>query len=135
MKLYSRIYELDHLFDSETEHSMLLECDVDVQRDCYSLVKNTKSIEVGEMKTFVIMNDNQLSVFNKLTTITGIKYKLTDITEDSILGNYTTENEDVKSLISSFLEENLTIDLALDKINLKGIESLSEIDIKILKQI
>lgn len=56
------------------------------------------------------------------------------VTDCSILGEYISDREDINLFISDFLEENLTVDMVLDKINLKGIDSLSDIDKNILSK-
>lgn len=133
MEIYNRLYEVCHQFDREGEHSIMLKCDADIQRECYLFNRSLNYVEIDEMKSILSMNGDQLANFNRLSNLIGIGYELNDITYDSVLGDYSCFNEEAKSFISDFLEQNLTADLVLDKINIKGIDSLSDADMKVLK--
>ena len=66
------------------------------------------------------------------------RFYLEDITDDVLSGDHTEKDyknvEDyVIELFDIYLEEFLTKDMVLDKINKFGIESLKEIDIKVLE--
>lgn len=79
-----------------------------------------------------------LSLLEKFNIL--IDYK--DITEDVLMarerGNEfieTFKEDSYKKILRRFIENNLTIDMVLDKINEQGIESLTEIDRETLKKI
>jgi hypothetical protein len=90
---------------------------------------------------FCFLNDFDLykliNIFEKYDIL--IEYK--DVTSDIILGNtnmvyYDVEifsNEYFIKLVKLFSMDNLTIDMILDKININGMDSLSEIDKNILE--
>lgn len=134
MELYTKIYEVRNLLDRETEYHIMMDCDIEVKRQCYTFHKGVKTLDIDDMSSVCILNDSQLSNLNKLMDLTGIRYALNDITDCSILGEYISDREDINLFISDFLEENLTVDMVLDKINLKGIDSLSDIDKNILSK-
>lgn len=72
----------------------------------------------------------------------GVLIESGDITEDVLMARKigkeftkTFEDQSFREILERFIEKNLTIDLILDKINEQGIESLNEIDKKILEDI
>ena len=134
MELYTKIYEVKNLLDRETEYNIMLDFDIELKRQCYIFHKGIKTLDIDDMSSVCVLNDSQLSNLNKLMDLTGIRYALNDITDCSILGEYISDREDINLFISDFLEENLTVDMVLDKINLKGIDSLSDIDKNILSK-
>jgi hypothetical protein len=78
------------------------------------------------------MNDAELSTFNKFSELLGIEYIVKDVTVDVVLGKFKTDEYITTTIINPFLEDNLSIDMILDKINIKGINGLSEVDKKVL---
>lgn len=77
-------------------------------------------------------NINLKNLFNRYEVL----IHFSDITEDVL--RQTNINRELfdgkfKVLFENFLKDNLTIDFILDKINELGVESLSNIDYKILK--
>jgi hypothetical protein len=134
IELLNRIYRFDSKYTSSEEYSMVLKLDVREQQDIYEFVKSLRGGEIKDMVSIFIMTDYEISNFNKFSELTGISYKITDITSDVILGDYDSNNHSItEEIISEFLKDNLTTDIILDKINIKGIESLSKIDLEILE--
>ena len=133
LDLYNKVYEITSLLGPVEEHHLLLKCDINTQREIFSFYKSLTIGEVNEMVSICIMNDTELSTFNKFVDLTGIKYNIKDITVDVVLGNFTTDDYITNAIINPFLEDNLTIDIILDKINIKGVIGLSEVDKKILE--
>lgn len=131
---FNRIYRFDSEYTPSEEFSMVSKLDVREQQDIYEFVKSLRGGEIEDMMSIYIMNDYEISNFNKFSELTGISYKITDITSDVILGDYDSNSDSItEEIISEFLKDNLTADIILDKINIKGIESLSKIDLEILK--
>jgi hypothetical protein len=62
----------------------------------------------------------------------GIKYHRSDISDDIVLQNITFDDDEFKELANEYIRENLTSDMVLDKINMKGIKSLTDIDKEVL---
>jgi hypothetical protein len=132
LDLYNKVYEVTSLLDSTEEHHLLLKCDIKNQRDIFNFYKSLTIGEVSEMLSICAMNDAELSTFNKFSELTGIEYIIKDVTVDVVLGNFKTDEYITNTIINPFLEDNLSIDMILDKINIKGINGLSEVDKKIL---
>lgn len=136
LDLYNKVYELTHSLDLADEHRLLLKCDINTQREIFTFHKGLSICSSLDEKISVcVMNDLDLCKFNKFVDITGINYIIKDVTLDVVLGNFETDELIINTIINPFLEDNLTIDIILDKINIKGVDGLSEIDKKILEYI
>lgn len=93
---------------------------------------------------FCIVNDYDIDDLSKLYDTLSVKVKMEDITKKVILGDdintsYRSErgfnvSREINNLIEDFYKENVTVDDILDKINLKGIKSITNIDKLILKE-
>ena len=93
---------------------------------------------------FCIVNDYDIDDLSKLYDTLSVKVKMEDITKKVILGDnintsYRSErgfnvSREINNLIEEFYKENVTVDDILDKINLKGIKSITNIDKLILKE-
>lgn len=132
LDLYNKVYEINNLLDPVDEHNLLLKCDINTQRDVFNFYKSLTIGEVNEMLSICVMNDAELSTFNKFSELLGIGYIIKDVTVDVVLGNFKTDEYITNTIINPFLEDNLSIDMILDKINIKGINGLSEVDKKVL---
>lgn len=132
LDLYNKVYEINNLLGPVDEHHLLLKCGINTQRDVFNFYKSLTIGEVSEMLSICVMNDTELSTFNKFSELLGIGYIIKDVTVDVVLGNFKTDEYITNTIINPFLEDNLSIDMILDKINIKGINGLSEIDKKIL---
>ncbi len=136
IELFNRIYRFDSLHTSSEELSIISKLDGRIKQEICEFVNSLRGGEVHDMLSIFIMNEHEMRNFKKFTEITGIYYKITDITSDVILGDYNTMRESIADeIINIFLKENLTSDIVLDKINIKGIGSLSRIDLDILESI
>jgi len=134
------------------------ETDLDVLYDLFLYLQNFITTE-DEFKQkliiFELSDDVEvLFVILPLTYIEGIILRLKkhqiyissrDITDDILFNNiehleilkkaFNLDKDIAKnSLLNSFLKENLTIDIILDKINKNGIKSLTDIDRSILNK-
>ena len=132
---FNRIYRFDSEYTPSEEFSMVSKLDVRVQQDIYEFVNSLRGGEIRDMVSIFIMDEYEMKKFNKFSEITGIYYKITDITSDVILGDYDCDDSISDEIINDFLKENLTPDIILDKINIKGVVSLSKIDLEILESI
>jgi hypothetical protein len=93
---------------------------------------------------FCIVSDYDMDDLSKLYDTLSVKVKMEDITKKVILGDnintsYRSErgfnvSREINNLIEEFYKENVTVDDILDKINLKGIKSITNIDKLILKE-
>lgn len=77
-------------------------------------------------------NKELFNLFEKYEVLIHFS-NITDEVLKQINMNKTLVDGEFKSLFDEFITENLTIDLILDKINEVGIESLTDVDYKILK--
>jgi len=93
---------------------------------------------------FCIVNDYDIDDLSNLYKTLSVKFKMEDLTKNVLLGDdikisYLSERGfdvsiDIDNLIKEFYKENVTADDILDKINLKGIKSITKIDKLILKE-
>jgi len=94
---------------------------------------------------FCIVNDYDIDDLSKLYDTLSVKFKMEDLTKKVILGDdintsYLSErgfdvSKEINNLIKDFYKENATADDILDKINLKGIKSITKIDKLILSEV
>ena len=93
---------------------------------------------------FCIVNDYDIDDLSKLYDTLSVKFKMEDLTKkvilcDDINTSYLSErgfdvSKEINNLIKDFYKENVTADDILDKINIKGIKSITKIDKLILKE-
>jgi hypothetical protein len=94
---------------------------------------------------FCIVNDYDIEDLSKLYDTLSVKFKMEDLTKkvilcDDINTSYLSErgfdvSKEINNLIKDFYKENVTADDILDKINLKGIKSITKIDKLILSEV
>jgi len=89
----------------------------------------------GKMSSYVIISRLTLVKIMIFLRQKEIKFTYEDISSKVFLNQITFDDEAFNKEIQKFIEENITIDDILDKINLLGINSLTNIDKKILSQI
>ncbi len=103
---------------------------------CFEFTKNIQFLEITKGTTVAVMSDIELDKFNSLGKMIGMKYKINDLTKDALVGKL--NNDLIKNkylmtnIINRFILENASVDDILDKINLMGIKSLTNIDKQIL---
>lgn len=78
--------------------------------------------------SYVYIKETDLDFFLSLFYNNNIKFDYTDITFDVMIDDQKFDDVDFTSLKYDYIKNNLTVDIVLDKINIKGINSLSEID-------
>lgn len=93
---------------------------------------------------FCIVNDYDIDDLSKLYDTLSVKFKMEDLTKkvilcDDINTSYLSErgfdvSKEINNLIKDFYKENVTVDDILDKINIKGIKSITKVDKLILKE-
>lgn len=89
--------------------------------------------------TIGIFSEEFLDFIKSMCEKYEVKYKITDITDDHIYSSSAFEEflnkySDKKKDIEIYILYNTTVDDILDKINKFGIDSMTEIDKKILRQ-
>ena len=93
---------------------------------------------------FCILDNYDIIDLENLYRNLSIDFKIEDITKDVLLSEdiktlYLNENgfdmsKEINKLVNKFYKENVTTDDILDKINIKGIKSITKVDKLILKE-
>ena len=86
--------------------------------------------EFGHMTSYMICDKEVIDFIVDIFCENEVKYKVEDITKLFLYGQVKIEDNDFQN----FLKENLDIDTILDKINEIGINSLTDLDKKILSK-
>lgn len=87
----------------------------------------------GKVTSYVITDRVALSNIFIFLRQNHIKFNYEDITEDVLIGTITFDNTDFEKECQEFVNENITVDHILDKINKLGINSLSDFELQKLK--
>ena len=132
---FNRIYKVTHLLNRKDEYLILDKLNDEIQSEVSKFVDSIIIGELDDLTSIVIMNEYDFDKFNKLSNRTGIKYIIYDLTESVILSELNFESEIQNNIIIPFLEKNLTSDIILDKINIKGVDSLTKIEKRILEMV
>jgi hypothetical protein len=133
--IYSRLYLAHHKFSSSIENEMFDSCSPVVQTQIIKFAKSLLLYEIHDKLTIVALNEREKEQFENFSEMIGVAYDLIDVTEKAVLGELKTSRLAMKKVVNPYLKRNLTVDLVLDKINIKGIESLSSIDRLILEEV
>jgi hypothetical protein len=133
--IYSRLYLAHHKFSSSIENEMFDTCSPVVQTQIIKFAKSLLLYEIHDKLTIVALNEREKEQFENFSEMIGVAYDLIDVTEKAVLGELKTSRLAMKKVVNPYLKRNLTVDLVLDKINIKGIESLSSIDRLILEEV
>ncbi len=131
--IYSRLYLAKHNSSSEKEDEMFNGCDPVIQNQVIKFARKLLLHEINDRLTIISLNGSELEDFLKYSDIVGTHYTLTDVTELAILGDLDIDKDSMDNVVLPYLEKNLTVDIILDKINIKGIKSLTKMDKNILK--
>lgn len=133
---FNRLYVIKNKVDRVIEHQALNNLPIEKQREIFLFVKGLTLEETDNMTTVAVMNPFEMDKFIKLMEETGMTYDVEDVTIPAILGEFKVEDAYIQNtVVDFFLEGNLTVDMVLDKIGTKGIDSLSLIDKKILENV
>jgi hypothetical protein len=122
----------------------LSESEIHIIKNIYNRIKFVEYVKNNFNCMFCIVNNYDIDELSNLYDSLGIKFKIEDITKkvilcDHINTSYFSEQGfdvsiDIDNLIKDFYKDNITIDDILDKINLKGIKSITKLDKLILKE-
>ena len=119
------------------------------KKQCEVLLESLSSVEIEELESldiisddieydglitsYIICNDYTITKVESFLTRKNVNYNLKDISIDILVGKISLKNTTFEKQTDKFIEEFLTVDIVLDKINESGVESLTEIDKKWLK--
>jgi hypothetical protein len=87
----------------------------------------------GKLEQIMLINKDQFELITKLLHFFEIRFIYTDITVDVLQSIITFDDEFFQQQINQWVSDNLTLDIILDKINLYGIDSLTEFEKNKLK--
>ena len=133
--IYSRLYLAHHKFSSDIENEFFDNCSPILQTQIIKFSKSLLIFEIHDKLTIVALDDRERNQFEKFSEMVGVAYDLVDVTEKAVLGNLRISRLAIKKVVKPYLEKNLTVDIVLDKINIKGIDSLSSLDRSILESV
>jgi hypothetical protein len=100
--------------------------------------------EYNFVSMFCVVDDNIIDKLKDNYNSLSISFKFEDITKDVLLCNKIRTNfledgvdvsDSINDLINSFYLDNITIDDILDKISVKGIKSINDVDKVLLESV
>lgn len=84
----------------------------------------------GKITSFMICHEVAIEIIKGMLKKYEVVHEIDDITEDFLIGKIELESKD----FTNFRERMLDVDLVLDKINEMGIESLTDLDRRVLEK-
>lgn len=126
---FRRVYLATNKVTPDEELEYFQKLPSTLQEEILNYIDSIKHQQLSEDKAIVILSDSEYNELKRISSFCGFGYDLVDITNDVIL-----EQTDQSNLLREFLEDNLTVDIILDKINFKGMKSLSSLDKEILQK-
>lgn len=93
-------------------------------------VYNWDLIEDGKITPFFICDEKVLNILNGIFSKYGSEFEYINITEEFLMGEYEIPDDD----FIAYREQNLTEDIIYSKIIYHGVDSLTELDKKILDE-
>ena len=93
-------------------------------------VYNWDLIEDGKITPFFICDERVLNILNGIFSKYGSEFEYINITEEFLMGEYEIPDDD----FIAYREQNLTEDIIYSKIIYHGVDSLTELDKRILDE-
>jgi hypothetical protein len=93
-------------------------------------IYNWDLIEDGKITPFFICDEKVLNILNGIFHKYGSEFEYINITEEFLMGEYEIPDED----FIAYREQNLTEDIIYSKIIYHGVDSLTELDKRILDE-
>lgn len=90
-------------------------------------------ISENEMISYFHIDENDFYFIIDILLENFVKLEYEDITFDVLMDKYEFKDEDFEIVKKDYIKNNITLDIVLDKINLKGINSLNDIDKELLE--
>ena len=100
----------------------------------YNLIAYDQEID-GKLTSFVIAPSHIMTNIFLFLRKKEISFKYENITNKVLLGDIDFKNTKFENDINNFIKNNITIDIVLDKINSKGMKSLSSLDKEVLNKV
>ena len=98
-------------------------------KDCISYDKEIDGI----LEEIILVDEKQFQLIVSILEDCEIKFVYTDITIDVLHSKVSFDDDYFQEKIDDFVQNNLTLDLILDKINLYGLDSLKDFERNFLK--
>lgn len=90
-------------------------------------------ISENEMISYFHIDENDFYFIIDILLENFVKLEYEDITSDVLMDKYEFKDVDFEIVKKDYIKNNITLDIVLDKINLKGINSLNDIDKELLE--
>ena len=131
MKFFKlRIYESDERL-KEIENS--LSKDIIEKIDNINVNSYDMRISENELISYFYIDENDLYFITDIFYENSVRFDYEDITFDVIIDKYKFNDSEFELFKKDYIKNNITLDIVLDKINIEGIKSLSEMDLNQLK--
>jgi hypothetical protein len=98
-------------------------------KDCISYDKEIDGI----LEEIILVDEKQFQLIVSILEDCEIKFVYKDITIDVLHSKVSFDDDYFQEKIDDFVQNNLTLDLILDKINLYGLDSLKDFERNFLK--
>jgi len=89
----------------------------------------------GKVISYMIGDEAEFKIVFNFLREKEIRFKCLNIEQDILMGEYDFQGTPIYRDIDDFIKSNLTVDIVLDKINIKGMCSLSILDKSVLESI
>jgi hypothetical protein len=86
-----------------------------------------------ELVSYFLISDEDIEYIKEIFYSREIRFKYKNITESVLNGDLNFDDKYFDKIKKDYIDNNLTIDIILDKINKKGINSLNDFDKRILQ--
>lgn len=135
--MFTKLYRIVQLHSKQEDDEIMQNMPQALKERCYLASKKIGAMTYGTPNgdvMYALMDELDVANMNEVSAIVGFRYELIDVTKEAINGEIEELKtyETLKELIENFLRKNLTINMVLDKINEKGIDSLNDVDREIL---
>ena len=90
-------------------------------------------VSENEMISYFHIEESDFYFIINILCENYVKLEYDDITFDVLMDKYEFKDEDFEIVKKDYIKNNTTLDIVLDKINLKGINSLNDIDKELLE--
>lgn len=128
------IYKFNFELPNDTLEDIISKYDID--KSVYEQMENCHFFEKdvdGKLEQIMLINKDQLELIINLLHFFEIRFVHTDITIEVLQSIITFDDECFQQQINQYVSDNLTLDIILDKINIHGIDSLTEFEKNKLK--
>jgi hypothetical protein len=113
----------NHMSDKQRE--IASDIDVDV----------LDTIEDGYLHSYVYGDMMSINNMCEFLDSVNVRYVREDITDKVLIQSIKFDDDNFSELAEKHIKSNLTIDMVLDKINIRGIESITDIDRIVLESV